>query len=267
MRRKFSWSITASILLALVSILSCATREGQRTEKKQNTGSIVDKDNFPTIDKGQYAIFIDVSEEEAEDYLAKNRDIKLPVLILYFVEGHFMRHKYVPRIYMAIWEDGTIVWGACQDTKTIISDIEDRELEIKYFQSKIDVDGVEQLLDVLLKSSVWDGRRGIVPGTSHTYLTVRSEGKEHETYGHATSIFTTPMLISALLSGYGITAKNDWQWRQTIKGILEVIPSEGDPVDILFEKRSILGWSGIVEHIEEQDKNEQQAAQKLHDEK
>ena len=212
----------------------------------QSTRSIDDIKDCSVIDEGKYAIFFDITEEEAEGYIVNNSNLKLPVLVLYFVEGHLIRHKYPPRIYTAIWEDGTIVWGACQDTKIIVSDIEDIKLEIKYFYSKIDVDDVKQLLDILVKSSVWDGENPIILGASCTHLRVRSGEKKYETSGHATSVLTPSMIISVLLTENRGMVKGAWQWEQAVKKILDVVPIEGDPVNILFEKHSAFGWSGVV---------------------
>ena len=109
------------------------------------------------IDRGKYAILFDVPEEVRESYLNNNPEHKLPVLILFIDNGSVRFPKQqLPRVYVAIWEDGVIVWGACKGHKLIAGDIEDDNMVIKYFQSKIGRDSVEKLLAHVMNSSVWD---------------------------------------------------------------------------------------------------------------
>ena len=123
---------------------------------------------------------LSVSEEDRWDYLVNNPEHKLPVLDLYIEPVSLtVNQEWLPKIFVVIWEDGTIVWGASKEDVSTAQEMANNEQEIKYLMSRIDRDKVKELLFAVADSSVWNANFYVFVGERHTYLTIRNEEKEY----------------------------------------------------------------------------------------
>jgi len=237
MSGKLSRNIAINIVfVSLVSILGCAGRE----EIKAVRG-------WDLIDLGQekYAILFDAFDETREEYLAKNEDHNLPVLILFRMSSESLAFGHPPKIYTVIWEDGTIIWGVNEGNQFVVEDIENYVLGIKYFQSRIDRDKVNKLLVALAGSSVWEGSIPIAAGGVRTHLQIKSGGREYSMRTDHINVFWDSLW-------YG-SVKAPWEWERITRNIFGMIPKEGRHVSISFKEYVYEApycgfcWLGIVE--------------------
>jgi len=234
--------------------VSCGTQEAPIVWREYSLLEVEQAWNLSKIEGEIYAIvFQDTGlSRTGENYAAANPDHKLPAL-LFFHDGQAggllsPRSRSSPRMYVAIWEDGLIVWGAGRDSKLIAEDIENHALEIKYFQSKVDPEKIKKLLVVLAKSSIWENPVPLVnanPPPPSTELIVRSEGKKYT--------YTASRIDASAMRRYGREFEGAArEWERITKEIFDLIPEEGRPVNISFTHRGSgepppFGWLGIVE--------------------
>ena len=242
MRRKSFCYITISIFLVLS--MTIFPRE-THAEPEAMRGLNLSKENGGKI----YAIvFGDVGKSGSrEGYATVNPDHKLPALLL-FHEGQG-RRRSSPRMYVAIWEDGLIVWGAGKGSVLVANDIENHELEIKYFRVRVDPDKIKKMLVALANSSIWENPVPLVianPTPPATNLIIRSEGKRYT--------YTAPRIDASAIRhiGRGEYTRAAVEWEKVTKTIFDVIPKEGNPVSISFREygasdQPLFGWVGIVE--------------------
>ena len=204
------------------------------------------------VTESTYIIWFDciTTEKDRENYLARNPDYKLPVLVIYF--GNVIDYT-APKltIYVVIWEDGTILWGAPNESKPIIRDVKrdfkHNKREIKYFMSKIDSDKVNELLLALEDSLVLLDNLIVFIGGGRTHLGFRSE--KARTVG-VDSIDALPKIFSALITGRIPSAKSALAWKRMVNQIFNMIPSESRPVNISYSKYDCdepFSWIGIIE--------------------
>lgn len=259
-RRLFKKIVISVVFVPLSGVLSCAPHvDGQLNLTEIEQEWIFSKNNGTEYAMLIKTLFNDVREEDRQSYVAENVHHKLPVLLLFIKQGRAESSSvltadgrivpgFPPRIYMAIWEDGWIVWGACKDNKLIAEDIENRELEVRYYQSKVENSKIKKLLDTFADSSVWEDIIPVRWESSCAYLSIRGEGREYT--ASAPRIAAVENVRSY---GHGRdVARAARTWERMTKKIFDLIPKEGRPVNISFKKHdfddpSPYGWVGIVE--------------------
>jgi hypothetical protein len=246
--RKLLLNIIRSIVFILfLNTLSCKTQKEIEVTQGWNSEGNSSVESSSMVGKEKYAILFDVPEGVRRDYLAKHAEYKLPVL-KFFIDYPLglLGLGSPPRIYTAIWKDGTIVWGVSESNGFIADDIENDELEIKYFQSKIDSSKIEALLTILENSSVWESEIPIVLGGKHSCLVIRCGEKKH-------GIRANCLIVFKVIDHGREYEKGIREWERVAKEIFAMIPSEGRPVDMSLKQYGFdspydgSSWLGIVE--------------------
>gem|GEM_PF-4634083 len=205
------------------------------------------------VTEGTYVVWFDriTTEEDRECYLAQNPDRKLPVLVFY--AGDVIDYTE-PKgtIYVVIWEDGTIVWGAPNEGKPVIRNLAYKNQDIKYFMSQIDSGKVHELLLDLENSLVLLDYLLFPIGTCHVHLGFRVE--EARTFSIDTidgfqKIFSA-LTCELILSEKVQSVKSAQAWRRMVNKIFSMIPSESRPVNISYSRYDCddpYSWIGIIE--------------------
>ena len=247
------WKISVYVIVVGVVFISLFIAFFSAFGEKEKIEAVSGWDTNVREDTYVVLLGCGVSEGDRRDYLVKNTEHKLPVLELYIEPVSLMpTQEWLPKIFVVIWEDGTIVWGASKEDVSAAQEIANHEPEIKYFMSRIDSDKVKELLFTLADSSVWDGTFYVMIGGRRTQLTVRSEEKE---YTIGLDDIDGPALYKAFLwdnisMSDRVSAINSaLEWRRVTKKIFSMIPSESRPVGISYERYSdsSLTWIGIIE--------------------
>jgi hypothetical protein len=238
----------------LVSFLSCTV---SKTKSEQSLSEVKQMWDLSKNDDGKYVILFSNHDKNREGYLIENENHKLPVLLLFIREGD-IEHSLIPsdeggytllmpppRVYMAIWEDGLIVWGATRDSELFAEDIENGD-QGTFLLSSIGSNKVKKLVDVLIGSSIWEDRLPVRIGGSHTCLTIRSDVETYTTYADRVAV------LRDRDSEFGNRVKKEArEWERITKEIFDMIPKEGISVNISFKRYDStphqFGWVGIVE--------------------
>ena len=235
--------ITGIVLILMLGIMFSGIQRNTKAVPGWDSASV-----------NKYAILFTMLEEVRTDFIAKNTEYKLPVLVLIYERNKYEYresppkiYKYPPKIYIVVWEDGKIVWGTGKGHSPIVSYVENDELEIQYFQSKIDSNRVKKVLDNFTKSAIWNSAISHPYDGSHANLIIRSGERSYSMSANRIAAFYDAL-------PYGIeTAFGAWKWERITKRVFNMIPKESCPVNISFKEYSYdspytgTTWLGIVE--------------------
>ena len=251
-------SVIGVIVIVLAGVLLHHSREQSWVRNRQAQISQW-KSQFPTLsppensggkvfsvaNENVYAILFFEMDENRNTYLSKNERHRLPVIILRQNRDGDGSSPPPPRVYTAIWEDGTIVWGTCKNPDFTILQFGLPFVKIEYFGSEIDPDTVKKFLADIANSSIWQATYSVYLGGYGTDLHIRKENTHYF------------VRVPGVTLGYK-DSEDDWtkrgmfsvedarEWARLTKEIFDMIPKEGVPVDISYGKFGFY-TVGIVE--------------------
>lgn len=238
--------VVCTVSVSLFIVFFSAFGEKEKIKAVQGWDTNVREDTYVVL------LGCGASEEERRDYLVKNPEHKLSVLELYIEPVSLtVNQKWLPKIFVVIWEDGTIVWGSSKEDVSAAQEMANHEPEIKYFMSRIERDKVKELLFALSDSSVWDGTFYVMVGGRRTQLAVRSEGKEY-TIGlddvDGPALYEMFLWNNVSVRDRVSAIKSTLEWRRVTKKVFNMIPSESRPVSISYERYTdrVDSWIGII---------------------
>lgn len=190
-------------------------------------------------------------------------DRKFPIIVLYHVdyldrlqrlselldksqEKTELLDKSLEKIYVAIWDDGRIIWGKLETDidrgigkPKYVHSFDGNDKNILYFQSQISIEKTKDLVSKIDQLGYWEDRNEILVSLMHAGTCRLFFHGERNFF-----LCGTPGISWDTCVGTGIANT----WGQAIRLILDIIPDQGDKVEITIEKALVKGKDVDIAH-------------------
>jgi len=149
--------------------------------------------------------------------------VNAPVILLWQEPGRGINS--VPTLYLALWEDGTIIWNRGDDRNMVFGG--------EHFQAKIPEKQVEDFLSAFDKTGFreFSGRSGPIPVSARfTFFLLGTENTQFRFTMGSVRWHNQERPMSE------VTREMAAKWRATLDLLLALIPEKGEQISLSIER-------------------------------
>ena len=218
------------LFFPLILFMACADVKLRDADKNGLSSNIVDE----THDGHLYSFF-----REGTSDMEKQIEVKLPMILLYTENPHVRHSTPLPKLHLAVWDDGIIVWSVFKTTKDTEMNV---EKETTYFKSHITSEIIDKLFCDIYHTELWNyNGENVFPPSSHICKLFLQD--ENICQSLRITVWDVDWPNPPFNNIHDIRHKEIANsWKQTIVLLKDIVPQNGDVVRIEFRKEEMEGF-------------------------